>query len=157
MSRYQVDKLLRDLRRDQELAARFREAGLYIFRHRKGMLFVSPIRVRPFGHDGAAVSPMISAIFEAVTATPRINRKQLAEKLIVDLASEEAESKKLALTSDLHWLISEGYVIEFNDGSLDLPRAKAKPAEVVAAIVSTAEPGEQVPRRGERLYNLSEG
>jgi len=129
----------------QELAARFREAGSYIFRHRKGMLFVSPIRVRPFGHDGAAVSPMVSAIFETVTARPRINRKQLAEKLIVDLASEEAESKKLALTSDLHWLISEGYVIEFNDGSLDLPRAKAKPAEVVAAIVSTAEPGERVP------------
>jgi len=129
----------------QELAARFREAGLYIFRHRKGMLFVSPIRVRPFGHDGAAVSPMISAIFEAVTATPRINRKQLAEKLMVDLAPEEAESKKLALTSDLHWLISEGYVIEFNDGSLDLPRAKAKPAEVVAAVASTPEPGEQVP------------
>jgi hypothetical protein len=83
--------------------------------------------VRPFGHDGAAVSPMISAIFEAVTATPRINRKQLAEKLIVDLAPEEAESKKLALTSDLHWLISEGYVIEFNDGSLDLPRARVVP------------------------------
>ena len=109
----------------QELAARFRDAGLYIFRHRKGMLFVSPIRARPFGHDGAAVSPMISAIFGAVTATPRINRKQLAEKLMVDLAPEETESKKLALTSDLHWLISEGYVIEFNDGSLDLPRPKA--------------------------------
>jgi len=128
----------------QELAARFRETGLYIFRHRKGMLFVSPIRVRPFGHDGAAVSPLISAIFETVTATPRINRKQLAEKLIVDLAPEEAESKKLALTSDLHWLISEGYVIEFNDGSLDLPRAKAKPAEAVAAFAAAnAEPGEQ--------------
>lgn len=123
----------------QELGARLREAGLHIFRHRKGMLFVSPIRVRPFGHDGAAVSPMIGAIFETLTATPRINRKQLAEKLIVDLAMgrvrptggpapEEAESKKLTLTSDLHWLLSEGHVIEFNDGSLDLPRAK-KPKE----------------------------
>ena len=30
----------------------------------------------------------------------------------------------LTLASDLKWLISEGYVIEFNDGSLDLPRAK---------------------------------
>jgi hypothetical protein len=73
---------------------------------------------------------MINSIFETLTATPRINRKQLAEKLIVDLAPEEAESKKLALTSDLHWLISEGYVIEFNDGSLDLPRVKVKPVEV---------------------------
>jgi hypothetical protein len=126
----------------QELAARLREAGLHIFRHRKGMLFVSPIRVRPFGRDGAAVSLTISAIFETLTATPRINRKQLAEKLIVNLAPEEAESKKLALISDLHWLVSEGYVIEFNDGSLDLPREKkpkpeTKPADVAVEPVQT--------------------
>ena len=36
---------------------------------------------------------------------------------------------KLSLASDLRWLVSEGHVIEFNDGSLDLPRAKA-PAPV---------------------------
>src|SRR5439155_26784340 len=30
----------------QELAGRFRQNGLHIFRHRRGMLFVSPIRVR---------------------------------------------------------------------------------------------------------------
>jgi hypothetical protein len=29
----------------------------------------------------------------------------------------------------LLWLIKAGYVIEFNDGSLDLPRAKQKPKE----------------------------
>jgi hypothetical protein len=44
--------------------------------------------------------------------------------VIVDLPSEEAEIRKRALASDLHWLISEGYVIEFNDNSLDLPRVK---------------------------------
>lgn len=125
----------------QELAARLREAGLHIFRHRKGMLFVSSIRVRPFGHDGAAVSPMVEAIFATLTASSRINRKQLAGKLIVDLAPEEAETKKLALTSDLHWLISEGHVIEFNDGSLDLPRAKQPKAETrpVEAAVETVQ------------------
>src|SRR5207247_11184158 len=31
----------------QELAGRFRGAGLQIFRHRRGMLFVSPIRLKP--------------------------------------------------------------------------------------------------------------
>jgi hypothetical protein len=48
----------------------------------------------------------------------------------------------LALASDLHWLVGEGYVIEFNDGSLDLPRtkAKAKPA-VEAAAAPTAGDG----------------
>jgi hypothetical protein len=125
----------------QELAARLREAGLNIFRHRKGMLFVSPIRVRAFGHEGAALSPTVSAILETLGSSPRINRKDLAEKVIVDLASEEAESRKLALASDLHWLISEGYVIEFNDGSLDLPRAKQPKPEVKTedVAVTTAE------------------
>lgn len=146
----------------QELAARFREAGLNIFRHRKGMLFVSPIRVRAFAHEGVALSPTVSAILEILAASPRINRKEFAEKLIggsppglsttageglppaisvVDLAGQEAEARKLALASDLHWLISEGYVIEFNDGSLDLPRAKqVKPeAKVAEKDVSAAE------------------
>ena len=120
----------------QELAAQFRQAALHVFRHRRGMLFVSPIRVRPFVQDGAAISPLVKTILDNLSAAPRINRKELAEKLIVDLAGEEGERAKLALASDLRWLISEGYVIEFNDGSLDLPRVKAKPA--VEAAVSAA-------------------
>lgn len=129
----------------QELAARFREAGLHIFRHRRGMLFVSPIRVRPFAHEGKTLSPTVKAILETLAASPRISRKELAEKLIVDLGVEEAESRKLALASDLHWLISEGYVIEFNDGSLDLPRAKQPKPEAAEPIVETAEAIEQPP------------
>ena len=132
----------------QELAKKFREAGLYIFRHRRGMLFVSSIRVRPFVYDETNVSPHVNAILETVSATPRIHRKELAEKLLTGPDAEDAEARKLALASDLRWLISEGYVIEFNDGSLDLPRAKTKePGEktavdAVAAVVSIAEPME---------------
>jgi hypothetical protein len=117
----------------QELAGRFRQAGLNVFRHRRGMLFVSPIRVRPFVHAQAEVSPSVNAILEILAAAPGTNRKELFEKLTADVASEEVESRKLALASDLRWLINEGYLIEFNDGSLDLPRGKAKPQEVVAA------------------------
>ena len=124
----------------QELAGKFREAGLNIFRHRRGMLFVSPIRVRPLVQESAAVSSAVSAILEALRATPGIHRKELAEKLIVDLAGEELERAKLALASNFHWLVGEGYVIEFNDGSLDLPRTKAKPA-VEAAAAPTAGDG----------------
>jgi hypothetical protein len=35
----------------------------------------------------------------------------------------------MTLANDLHWLVREGYVIEFNDGALDLPRAKAQQPE----------------------------
>jgi hypothetical protein len=127
----------------QELTGRFRQAGLNVFRHRRGMLFVSPIRVRPFVHAQAEVSSSVNAILEILAAAPGTNRKELFEKLIADVASEEVESRKLALASDLRWLINEGYLIEFNDGSLDLPRGKPRPQEVVVAGVSTAEPAEQ--------------
>src|SRR6266576_1403227 len=116
----------------QELAGRFRQAGVNVFRHRRGMLFVSPIPVRPFVHAQAEVSSSVNAILGALAAAPGINRKEFFEKLITDVASEGADSRKLAVASDLRWLINEGYVIEFNDGSLDIPRGKAKSAEVVA-------------------------
>jgi hypothetical protein len=117
----------------QELVGRFWQAGLNVFRHRRGMLFVSPIRVRPFVHAQAEVSSSVNAILEILAAVPGTNRKELFEKLIADVASEEVESRKLALASDLRWLINEGYLIEFNDGSLDLPRGKTKPQERAVA------------------------
>ena len=109
----------------QELAAGLRQAGLNIFRHRRGMLFVSPIRARVFGHERAGVSATINAILEKVAEASGINRKQLAEQLApAGAEAAELERAKMALASDLRWLVSEGYVIEFNDGSLDLPRTK---------------------------------
>ena len=120
----------------QELAARFREAGLHVFRHRRGMLFVSSIYPRPFKHDESGVSPQVRAILESVGTSPRIGRKELADKLIAGLTADEAERVKMALASDLRWLINEGYVIEFNDGSLDLPRAKAKAKETAEAATA---------------------
>ena len=129
----------------QELAKNFREAGLHIFRHRRGMLFISPIRVRPFVHAGEGVSPHVKAIIDAVTGSPRIRRKDLAETLLTG-ATDDLEQRKLALASDLRWLISEGYLIEFNDGSLDLPRVKTPnpklqvPEKPQASITNTDAP-----------------
>jgi hypothetical protein len=134
----------------QELAGRFREAGLHVFRHRRGMLFVTSIRGRAFIHDQAGVSPSVNAILETLSATPGISRKELGDKLLVDLANDEAERRKLALASDMHWLISEGYVIEFNDGSLDLPRAKSKP------IVAAADDGSAATAKAKELVGSTE-
>src|SRR6266536_4925265 len=134
----------------QVLAGRIRQNGLHVFRHRRGMLFVSPIRTQAFVHEQAGVSPSVNAILEALAGTAVINRKQLFEKLIGNVATEDVEPRKLALASDLRWLINEGYVIEFNDGSLDLPRGKDKPQEALAPHVAAepvehgfAEPAEQ--------------
>lgn len=114
----------------QELASGLRPAGLNIFRHRRGMLFVSPIRTRTFGHERAGVSPSINAILEKLAEAPGISRKHLAEQLAPAGADPaEQERAKRTLASDLRWLVSEGHVIEFNDGTVDLPRGKPSPAE----------------------------
>jgi hypothetical protein len=112
----------------QELAGRFRGAGLHIFRHRKGMLFVSPIR--PKAIDETGVSDSVGKILETLKASPRINRKDLAEKLIGPTA--DADEAKMKLASDLHWLVREGHIVEFNDGALDLPRIKAPNSKLQA-------------------------
>jgi len=110
------------------------------------MLFVSPIYPRPFRHDETCVSAQVRTIMDAIGAQPRIGRKELADKMIKDLSGDEVEKAKLALASDLLWLINAGYVIEFNDGSLDLPRAKTKPKEKdVAAGLSAPEHSEGGP------------
>src|SRR6266702_2236331 len=59
----------------QELASRFRQNGLHVFRHRRGMLFVSPIRGRAFVHEQAGVSPSVNAILQALSGTATISRK----------------------------------------------------------------------------------
>ena len=127
----------------QELSTGLRQGGLNIFRHRRGMLFVSPIRARVFSHESTGVSASINAILEKVTATPGINRKQLAEQLTPAGAEPaDLERARLTLASDLHWLVSEGYVIEFNDGSLDLP--KTKPPAAPAAAKDAEKPADAI-------------
>ncbi len=121
-----------------ELVNGLRGAGLNIFRHRRGMLFVSPVRIRNFGHERTSVSVSINRILEKLTAAQGMNRKQLAEELVAGVTEPtEIDRIKLSLASDLRWLISEGYVIEFNDGLLDLPRTKPTPAVAPAAKTKT--------------------
>jgi hypothetical protein len=131
----------------QELAGGLRQAGLNIFRHRRGMLYVSPIRTRAFGHDRTSVSATVTGILDKLSETPGLNRKQLLEKFTPEGADDlEIGRVKMTLAPDLRWLISEGYVIEFNDGSLDLPRTKppapagAEQKQGAAAVAEPAVP-----------------
>jgi hypothetical protein len=153
----------------QSLVGAFRENGLHIFRHRKAMLFVSPVRARPFGHESSSVSPAVVAILAAITDNPGINRKSLLEKLApnetTETAPENIEKRKLTLASDLRWLIGGGYVIEFNDGSLDVVRTKASapnaPAqpiteEIAEPAISPNELGEPAGAESEPAARVAE-
>ena len=70
------------------------------------MLFVSPIRLKAI--DETAVSDSVRHILETLKASPRINRKEFAEKFIgPDTDVTEAEKTEMALAADLHWMIRE--------------------------------------------------
>jgi len=104
------------------------EAGLHFFKHRKRILFVSAIK--PIRHAaGQVFSDGISAILQALETSPRLKRPELATRILgADHESPEIAARKEQLASDLHYLIQIGHVIEFADGTLELPLApNAKP------------------------------
>jgi hypothetical protein len=110
----------------------FNEAGLQLFKWKRKILYASGIR--PQRHpEGQAFSEGISAILTAVGEHPGMKRPQLAARLLGALpadAAEEAqkehETKLAALAADLHYLVQLGYVVEFQNGCMELPPARNK-------------------------------
>jgi hypothetical protein len=105
----------------------FNEAGLQLFKWNRKILYASGIR--PQRHPaGQTFSEGISAILAAVGEHPGMKRPHLAARLIGTLpadATEEAqkehETKLAALAADLHYLVQLGYVVEFQNGCMELP------------------------------------
>jgi hypothetical protein len=127
------------------------QAGLHVFKHKKRILYISTVRPQLFDPNQASLSPGLAAILAALRSYPRITRKQLAEKVLAKLVGEkggEASSSEYAqaktnLAADLLWLAKAGHVIEFSDGTLDLPLSpkapeQKGPAEGVSATATVS-------------------
>ena len=112
------------------------QAGLHVFKHKKRILYISTSRPQLFDTSQGSISIGISAILSTIKSYPKISRKQLAEKALAKLigekskdeSSEEYQHAKTTLATDLIWLAKAGHVIEFADGTLDLP-LPPRPAE----------------------------
>ena len=107
----------------------FNEAGLQLFKWKRKILYASGIR--PQRHPEQTFSEGISAILTAVGEHPGMKRPHLAARLLGTLpadATEEAqqqhEAKLAALAADLHYLVQLGYVVEFQNGCMELPPAR---------------------------------
>lgn len=101
----------------------FHDAGLHYIKHRKRMVFVSSLRPQR-APKGQVFSDGISAILSAIESAGKCTRHDLAVKILgAQHDSEESGPKKSEMASDLHYLIQAGHVIEFHDGTLDLPLA----------------------------------
>jgi hypothetical protein len=123
------------------------QAGLHVFKHKKRILYISTIRPQLFDPNQAKVSPGLEAILASLRSYPRITRKQLAEKVLKRLLGEKSADEsspeylqaKNSLPTDLLWLAKAGHVIEFADGTLDLPL----PPKAVEKAGATQESGAQ--------------
>lgn len=123
------------------------QAGLHVFKHKKRILYISTIRPQLFDPNQAKVSSGLEAILASLRSYPRITRKQLAEKVLKRLLGEKSTDEnspeylqaKNSLPTDLLWLAKAGHVIEFADGTLDLPL----PPKAVEKPGTTGESGAQ--------------
>jgi hypothetical protein len=105
------------------------QAGLHVFKHKKRILYISTVRPQSFDANQASISTGLSAILSTIKSYAKISRKQLAEKALAKLIGEkstdesspEYQQAKTTLATDLIWLAKAGHVIEFADGTLDLP------------------------------------
>ena len=105
------------------------QAGLHVFKHKKRILYISTVRPQLFDPNQAPVSAGLAAVLAVLKSYPKITRKQLAEKILAkslgekatDEATPEYQQAKASLVTDLIWLAKAGHVIEFADGTLDLP------------------------------------
>src|SRR6516162_2709556 len=105
------------------------QSGLHVFKHKHRILYISTVRPQLFDPNQASVSSNLAAILAAIRSNPKISRKQLAEKILAkslgekskDETAPEYQQAKASLVTDLIWLAKAGHVIEFADGTLDLP------------------------------------
>lgn len=111
----------------------FSEAGLHLFKWKRKILFASAIR--PQRHPAEqSFGEGIGAILTTVGENPGIKRPELANRILGQTPADapETAARKESLASDLHYLVQIGYVVEFQNGALELPPAKKEAAAAPA-------------------------
>lgn len=120
------------------LRKKLRKANFSIYKKgSKGISFVCGIK-RKFRKPGQVFADSIQSLINHIEKHPYMEVSGLSKNVLgIDLDTEEGKSLPLdkqkelnELRNSLHWLITEGYVIEYSDGKLFAPPAQ-KPTETI--------------------------
>jgi hypothetical protein len=155
------------------LSQQFAARGLQFFKVNKTVTHVSVARPSYLDLQTTPVSENVKRVVEFIQAHPKCSRRQLFEALApaavatTNSPAEGAPAPELtpeasAVISDLHWLVHQGHVIEFANGTLETakkpmpkppkpapesgpavsgnPAAEATPGETASPIEFTATP-----------------
>jgi hypothetical protein len=142
------------------LSQQFASHGLQFFKVNKTLTHVSVARPHYLDLEASPVSEGVKRIVDYVNAHPKCTRRQLIESLAptpppapipiavpgepVPAPAPESlapTTEQTAVIADLHWLVHQGHVIEFANGTLETakkplprpPKPEAKPAGVAPA------------------------
>jgi len=150
------------------LSQQFAAHGLQFFKVNKTVTHVSVARPHFLDLETTPVSEGVKRIVDYINANPKCTRRKLVETLAptptpvapVESATAGAETtpppaesseptpEQTAVIADLHWLIHQGHVIEFANGTLETakrpaprpPKPEEKAVEPTAEAVPTQEP-----------------
>ena len=114
-----------------ELRPHLSQAGFNFFKHKKGITYISSVKPNRF-ESLTHLSAQVQNIMTFLRTHENATRKQLAEHL--------APVNETLLAADLHWLIQDGYVVEFYDGKLWALEDKITKPGTPAAPAATIEP-----------------
>jgi hypothetical protein len=138
------------LRTANGMQARLRHEGFHFFKHRKGITYITAVKPKRF-EAGQTLTEHVQKIIALLRANQRWTRKQLIDTLLSPADGAAAVpsgnpspapvAEQSQLLADLHWLIQDGYVVEFHDGRLTvLEDRPPKPAPPPAPAAAPAEP-----------------
>ena len=122
----------------QLLREALQNSGLHIFKHRKRFVYVAASRPATFS-GSEVLTESVAAILKLVGENPLITRKALGDKILAGIPEAAADAPpedpfvkaRAALLADLRFLVQSGHLIEFHNGTFDLPlppKPKAPPA-----------------------------
>ena len=137
------------------LSQQFASHGLQFFKVNKTVTHVSIARPTFLDLETTVVSDNVKRILEFITANPKCSRRKMFESLApaaVTTTQPAAEGTAVpdlspeasAIISDLHWLVHQGHVIEFANGTLETAKKPLPkpPKQAKRAAPDAAKPAE---------------
>ena len=140
------------------LSQQFAGHGLQFFKVNKTFTHVSVARPHYLDMEATPVSEGVKRIVDYVNANPKCTRRRLLEALAPTPAASGGTAttpsaepgqtpEQTAIIADLHWLIHQGHVIEFANGTLETAKKPAPrpPKPEPKPPAATAEPASEAP------------
>lgn len=125
--------------------------GFAFFKLPNGVTFVNPVRVRRF-EAGTQLTDEVRQLLAVLRSKPKgVTMAEIKAQLLAPAPSQTPspdappaaptgpQLTEERIVADLHWLISDGYVVEFTDGRFWAP-AEKKPAPPPPAPATTPKP-----------------